>query len=28
VRAIVAHQLPPRAVNADHASRLMMWWER
>jgi D-3-phosphoglycerate dehydrogenase len=28
VRAIVAHQLPPRVVNADHASRLRRWWER
>jgi D-3-phosphoglycerate dehydrogenase len=28
VRAIVAHELPPRAVNADHASRLRSWWER
>jgi D-3-phosphoglycerate dehydrogenase len=26
VRAIVAHELPPRAVNADHASRLRAWW--
>ena len=26
VRAIVAHELPPRAVNADHANRLRAWW--
>ena len=26
VRAIVAHELPPRAVNAHHASRLRAWW--
>ena len=28
VGAIVAHDLPPRAVNADDASRLRTWWER
>jgi D-3-phosphoglycerate dehydrogenase len=26
VRAIVAHEVPPRAVNADDASRLRAWW--
>lgn len=27
VRAIVAHELPPRAINAEHASRLHAWWD-
>jgi len=27
VRAIVAHELPPRAVNVDDARRLRTWWE-
>lgn len=28
VRAIVAGEMPPRAVNADEASRLREWWAR
>jgi D-3-phosphoglycerate dehydrogenase / 2-oxoglutarate reductase len=27
VRAIVAGAMPPRAVNAEHAHRLRLWWE-
>ena len=27
VRAIVAGDMPPRSVNADHASRLRSWWK-
>jgi D-3-phosphoglycerate dehydrogenase len=27
VRAIVAGVMPPRVVNADHASRLRAWWD-
>jgi D-3-phosphoglycerate dehydrogenase / 2-oxoglutarate reductase len=28
LRAIVAGELPPRAVNAEHADRLRAWWTR
>jgi D-3-phosphoglycerate dehydrogenase len=28
VRAIIAGELPPRAVNPDAATRLRRWWER
>jgi len=28
VRAIVTHELPPRAINAEHAGRLHAWWDR
>lgn len=27
VRAIVAHEMPPRTVNADDANRLRAWWD-
>jgi D-3-phosphoglycerate dehydrogenase / 2-oxoglutarate reductase len=27
VRAIAAGEMPPRAVNAEHALRLQLWWE-
>lgn len=28
VRAILAHEMPPRIVNADEATRLRAWWAR